>query len=64
MEPLARGWKNGVSLNYYFSWIVKPLGYWIGEWFFPQGAIVDWSEPIATNAQVEDEAVQAVLGMN
>jgi len=25
---------------------------------------IGWSEPIATNAPVEDEAVQAILGMN
>ncbi len=36
MEPLARGWRNGVFLIYFFGWVVKPLGYWTGEWFFAQ----------------------------
>jgi hypothetical protein len=21
---------------YFFGWVVKPLGYWTGEWFFAQ----------------------------
>jgi len=35
--------------------LLQPVGYLWGE---------GWSEPAATNAPVQDEAVQAILGMN
>jgi hypothetical protein len=41
---------------------VIACGKWVGN--HPKENLVGWSEPAATNALVQDEAVRAVLGMN
>jgi len=49
------------------DWVYTSVG-WVqsfkgNNWRF-RVRFLGWSEPAATNAPVEDEAIQAVLGMN